>query len=326
MEILIAVALTAILAQTSYLTYRIAQKSTTSKGDILVDTSVLIDGRILAIARSGLVSSRLIITRSVIRELQFMADKADHDKRERARYGLEVIEKLQELPTTTVEIREDGMTSEHGVDEQLIILAQKSGAKLCTIDYNLNKAARVQGVEIVNINELAHALRVIHLPGERIDVELVQPGQDKKQAVGYLDDGTMVVVDDSREFVGQTVAVELTRVLQTAAGRMMFARRMAKPSTERTYADGKARGSMFASPKGNKTRSEARGRGRTVTSKEKVVAAAPQTSSEQSKSQPQAPVTSTNSQQTAKLRPQNPRRGRGRRSTPEDTLVDLANK
>jgi rRNA-processing protein FCF1 len=301
-----------------------AQKNTTSKGDILLDTSVLIDGRILAIARSSLVSSRLIITRSVIRELQFMADKADHDKRERARYGLEVIEKLQELPTTTVEIREDGTTSEHGVDEQLIILAQKSGAKLCTIDYNLNKAARVQGVEIVNINELAHALRVIHLPGERIDVELVQPGQDKKQAVGYLDDGTMVVVDDSREHIGQTVPVELTRVLQTAAGRMMFARRTAKPSAERTYAEGKARGSMVASPKGDKERGDTKGRGRTVPNKEKAVTTASQAPSE-SKDRVQTPA-STSSQQTAKPRLQNPRRGRGRRSTPEDTLVNLANK
>lgn len=302
MEILISVALTAILAQTSYLTYRMAQKNTTSKGDILLDTSILIDGRILAIARSGLVSSRLIITRSVIRELQFMADKADHDKRERARYGLEVIEKLQELPTTTVEIREDGATSEHGVDEQLIILAQKSGAKLCTIDYNLNKAARVQSVEIVNINELAHALRVIHLPGERIEVELVQPGQDKKQAVGYLDDGTMVVVDDSRELIGQTVPVELTRVLQTAAGRMMFARR----TTVKKSSQNALRHAKTAKPASAQARGEAKSEGRMV-----AEASSPQAPSPLNKPAPS--------------RPQNPRRGRGRHSTPEDTLVDLAN-
>lgn len=221
-----------VLAETTYLTVRTAKRGILSNGDVLLDTSVLIDGRIEAIARSGLMSARLIVPRSVVRELQFMADKADHDKRERARYGLEIIEKLQQLPNIAVVITDDGATSEHGVDEQLIILAQRTGAKLCTIDYNLNKAARVQSVEIININELAHALRVIHLPGEKINVELVQPGQDKKQAVGYLDDGTMVVVDDSRELIGQSVAVELTRVLQTAAGRMMFARRQhAGPTT-----------------------------------------------------------------------------------------------
>jgi uncharacterized protein YacL len=226
MEIITILLLVLILIQTSTLVRKRNNGIQTRKGDILLDTSVLIDGRILDFARSGLLSSRLLIPQSVVRELQFMADKADHDKRERARFGLEIIEKLQSIPTVEVEIMEDGVTSSHGVDEQLIILAQQTGAKLCTIDYNLNKAARVQSVEVVNINELAHALRVLHLPGEKIEVELVQPGQDKKQAVGYLDDGTMVVVDDSRDFIGEKIEVQLTRVLQTAAGRMMFAKRI----------------------------------------------------------------------------------------------------
>ena len=225
METLLLVVVAVILAETTYLAFRASRSGLTNKGDILLDTSVLIDGRILSFARSGLITSRLLVARSVVRELQFMADKADHDKRERARFGLEIIEKLQQLPAVNVEVFDDGITSQHGVDEQLIILAQKTGAKLCTIDYNLNKAARVQSVEIININELAHALRVVHLPGEKLDVELVQPGQDKKQGVGYLDDGTMVVVDDSRDFIGKSVNVELTRVLQTAAGRMVFAKR-----------------------------------------------------------------------------------------------------
>lgn len=315
MEILIAVTVLVILAETSYLTHHMTKKATTSKGDILLDTSVLIDGRILAIARSGLVSSRLIVTRSVIRELQFMADKADHDKRERARYGLEIIEKLQELPNTTVEVREDGVTSEHGVDEQLIILAQKSGAKLCTIDYNLNKAARVQAVEIVNINELAHALRVIHLPGERINVQLVQPGQDKKQAVGYLDDGTMVVVDDSRELIGQSVAVELTRVLQTTAGRMMFARRTGKQATEQTP----------------RQKNETKTGDRSVVAKEQPRSGAQ--NRRQTASQQPSTAQPPQAQEKIQGRPQSapeaaqtrrPRRSRQKR-TPEDKLVDLAN-
>ncbi len=225
-DILLILLAVGILIQTSYLVFKTSRASKSqSNNDIVLDTSALIDGRIFEIVRSGLVSSRLVIPRSVVRELQFMADKADHDKRERARYGLDIIEKLQQLPQSNVDITDDGTVSEHGVDEQLILLAQRSGAKLCTVDYNLNKAARVQAVEIVNINELAHALRVVHLPGENQDILLVQTGQDKKQAVGYLDDGTMVVVDDAREFIGQSVNVSFTRVLQTAAGRMMFARR-----------------------------------------------------------------------------------------------------
>lgn len=278
-----------VFMETSYLVYKTRNAGAFSRGDILLDTSVLIDARILAIARSGLMSARLIILRSVVRELQFMADKADHDKRERARYGLEVIEKLQQLPGVTVVIRDDGDVSEHGVDEQLILIAQKTGAKLCTIDYNLNKAARVQSVDVVNINELAHALRVIHLPGEKIDVELVQPGQDKKQAVGYLDDGTMVVVDDSREQMGQTVRVTLTRVLQTAAGRMMFARRDGAKNTPK----------QEAKPK--------------VLPSQKPVAATPQPA----KHSPQAkPSRRSTARRSTPRKPQ----------SHEDALVDLANR
>ena len=220
-----------------------------------------------------------------------MADKADHDKRERARYGLEVIEKLQELPSVSVVISDDGDVSEHGVDEQLILLAQKTGARLCTIDYNLNKAARVQGVDVVNINELAHALRVIHLPGEKIDVELVQPGQDKKQAVGYLDDGTMVVVDDSREQMGQTVQVTLTRVLQTAAGRMMFARREGakKPAKQAQTKD------------------------------VKDIPVQKQTEQPSQTAKPHQPPVKTARSHTRRFSPRKPR-------SHEDVLVDLANK
>jgi uncharacterized protein YacL len=298
MDTIIIILLVIIMAESTFLTYRAVRRGVSTSGsDILLDTSVLIDGRILAIARSGLVSARLIVPRSVVRELQFMADKADHDKRERARYGLEVIEKLQQLPNMELLITDDGATSEHGVDEQLILLAQRTGAKLCTIDYNLNKAARVQSVEIVNINELAHALRIIHLPGEKISVELVQPGQDKKQAVGYLDDGTMVVVEDARELMGQTVPIELTRVLQTAAGRMMFARKISSAQT----------------------RGEAKGRGRMSTNKE-AFSKAP---AEPKGRRETATVSSTS--QEKKSRTQPVRRNR-RRQTPEDTLVDLANK
>lgn len=216
-----------VFAETTYLVTKAIQPAKT-KDSILLDTSVLIDGRIVSIARSGLLSAKLIVPRSVVRELQFMADKADHMKRERARYGLDVIEQLQQIGTVTIEVIDDGVTSQQGVDEQLINLAQKWQARLCTIDYNLNKSARVLGVQVININELAHALRVTYLPGEKFEIKLQQPGQDGHQAVGYLDDGTMVVVDNAKSFIGQTIEVEATRVLQTAAGKMMFARHFEK--------------------------------------------------------------------------------------------------
>lgn len=219
-----AVIATLILAETSYLTYKRLSPSKVSKDSILLDTSVLIDGRILPIARSGLLSAKLIVPSCVVRELQFMADKADHDKRERARFGLDTIEQLQQLDGVQLEVVDDGITDQNGVDEQLIKLSQKWQAKLCTIDYNLNKSARVQAVRVININELAHALRVTYLPGEQLEVKLIQPGQDSHQAVGYLDDGTMVVVDNAKQYIGKLLKVEATRVLQTAAGKMMFAK------------------------------------------------------------------------------------------------------
>lgn len=220
----ITIALLALIAgETSYLTYKAIPRNKIEKLSLLIDTSVLIDGRILSIARSGLITAPMIIPRSVIRELQYMADKADHDKRERAREGLDMIEQLKRIDEITVTVIDD-KGSEAGVDERLVELAVKYHARLCTIDYNLNKAARAQGVSVVNINELAHAVRIVYLPGEIITIELVQPGQSAKQAVGYLDDGTMVVVDDGKSLIGQQVQASVTRSLQTAAGRMVFAK------------------------------------------------------------------------------------------------------
>jgi len=314
MELLIIILLLAVLAQVSYTTLVLSRSHRGGKREeILLDTSVLIDGRILDFARSGLLSARLIVPRSVVRELQFMADKADHDKRERARFGLEIIEKLQQMPNLEVTVIDDGTTSQYGVDEQLIVLAQRTGAKLCTIDYNLNKAARVQAIEVININELAHALRVVHLPGEKIAIELVQPGQDKKQGVGYLDDGTMVVVEDARDQIGQSVDVELTRVLQTAAGRMMFARKTATPAAERTYAKGEARSSMFASSKDDRERSSA------VVSKKPSHA---RNKAQKTRRNSAAPSISTTNQPRKQPAQRPPRR----KTSPEDKLVDLANK
>lgn len=224
MEPIIIALLGVVAVETSYLTYRARPKNKIDEHSLLIDTSVLIDGRILPIVRSGLVTAPLIVPRSVVRELQYMADKADHDKRERARAGLDMIEQLQQLDRVTIEVIDD-VAKETGVDERLVELARRHKARLCTIDYNLNKSAAAQGVEVVNINEIAHALRIVHLPGETITIELVQPGQGNGQAVGYLDDGTMVVVDDAKKQIGSQVEAEVTRVLQTAAGKMLFARK-----------------------------------------------------------------------------------------------------
>ncbi|HYG83736.1 MAG TPA: PIN domain-containing protein [Verrucomicrobiae bacterium] len=189
----------------------------------LVDTSVLIDGRIVAIARAGFAGSELIVPRSVIAELQYLADMADHEKRTRARHGLDVVQELQQMKHIDLKILQDERPVD-GVDAQLIRLAKRYNAQLSTIDYNLNKVAQVEGVTVLNINELAQALRISYLPGEQSTISLVQAGQGPMQAVGYLPDGTMVVVENGHKLIGRDVKVEFTRNLQTQAGRMMFAR------------------------------------------------------------------------------------------------------
>ena len=191
---------------------------------ILLDTSVLIDGRIVSVAKTGFMGGTLVIPRSVVGELQFLADAADHDKRMRARFGLDVVAELQSIPNINVEILQDGNKADEGVDSRLLQLAKKYGASICTLDYNLNKVALVENINILNVNELAQSLRMAHLPGEKLYLELVQKGQDSHQAVGYLPDGTMVVVEHAVKMMGQTVEVEVIRSLQTAAGRMMFAK------------------------------------------------------------------------------------------------------
>lgn len=215
-----------IAVQTTYLTVRTLMQTQfrAQRDKIVCDTSALIDGRIVTIARSGFLASELVIPKSVTRELQYMADKADHAKRERARYGLDVIQELQTIPGVSVSIYDDGQLGQGGVDEQLLITAKKINAKLCTTDYNLNKVARTEQITVVNVNELAHALRPMHLPGEFIQVMIVAPGQNKDQGVGYLDDGSMVVVDGGRVAMNSVVDVETIRVLQTEAGRMVFAK------------------------------------------------------------------------------------------------------
>lgn len=216
-----------ILGEVSYLLARLPKNSIKSKDRaILVDTSVLMDGRIAAVAQTGFIGGTLVIPRSVIGELQFLADHADSDKRARARYGLDVVTELQAMEQVDVELLQDGSHAREGVDDRLLKLAKQHGAVIMTLDYNLNKVAAVEGTEVLNLNELAQSIRMEHLPGEKITLEIIQKGQDAHQGVGYLPDGTMVVVDQANSQIGQTLDVEIVRNLQTAAGRMIFAKKI----------------------------------------------------------------------------------------------------
>jgi len=191
---------------------------------ILLDTSVIIDGRIADICQTKFVEGRFVIPRFVLRELQQVADSQDPIKRNRGRRGLDILGKLQKTPTVDVKIHEEEFPELTEVDAKLVKLAKILGAKVLTNDYNLNKVAELQGVRILNINELANALKPVVLPGEPLEVRVIKEGKEYNQGVAYLDDGTMVVVENGRALIGQTVRTLVTSVLQTAAGRMIFAK------------------------------------------------------------------------------------------------------
>ncbi len=188
----------------------------------LLDTSVIIDGRILEIVQAGFLDGRLIVPKFVLRELQTIADSVDALKRGRGRRGLEVLAQLRDASQSLEVLDRD--VSERDVDGKLVVLARDMGAHILTNDFNLNKVASLQGVKILNINVLANALKPVVIPGEGMAVAIVKEGKEPNQGVGYLDDGTMIVVENGRALKGENVSVEVTSVLQTAAGRMIFAK------------------------------------------------------------------------------------------------------
>jgi uncharacterized protein YacL len=194
----------------------------TKKSQKILDTSVIIDGRIADIAETGFLDGVLVIPQFVLRELQLVADSADPLKRNRGRRGLDILQRIQKIATVQVQIVEDDFPSIREVDMKLIELAKEFEAKIITNDFNLNKVAQLQGVEVLNINELANALKPIVLPGEAMRVFILKEGKEYNQGVAYLDDGTMVVVDNARKMIGKTVDVAVTSVLQTTAGKMIF--------------------------------------------------------------------------------------------------------
>lgn len=195
---------------------------------VLVDTSVLIDGRIADIARTGFLRGPFLVPHFVLSELQHIADADDPLRRNRGRRGLEVLRQLQEEAGCRVEFLEEDVPNARDVDEKLVLLARRYGCPILTNDYNLNRVARLQGLEVLNINDLANAVKTLLLPGESVEVDIIQEGKEPGQGVGYLEDGTMVVVQEGRPYIGQRIRVTVTKVLQTSAGRMIFA----TPATE----------------------------------------------------------------------------------------------
>jgi uncharacterized protein YacL len=191
---------------------------------ILLDTSVIIDGRIADIARTGFLSGTLLIPRFVLNELQYIADSADSLRRQRGRRGMEVLAQLQKSTSVPVRISDIDVEGVREVDDKLVVLARQLRCPILTNDYNLNRVADLQGVAILNVNELANAVKSVLLPGETLLVNIIQEGREIGQGVAYLDDGTMVVVEDGRERINAQTNVTVTKVLQTAAGRMIFAR------------------------------------------------------------------------------------------------------
>ena len=199
-----------------------------SKGarPFLLDTSVIIDGRIADICKTGIIESELTIPSFILQELQAIADSADRTKRKRGRRGLDVLNTMQAEKKVDLIIRDMDFAADLGgaVDEMLVVAAERLDGRIVTNDYNLNKIARLRGVEVVNINDLANALKPVFLPGEGLKLKIVKPGEGPGQGVGYLDDGTMVVVEQARNRVSQTVNITVTSALQTSAGRLVFAK------------------------------------------------------------------------------------------------------
>lgn len=277
-----------------------------SKKQVLVDTSILIDGRFLSVAKTGFINFDILIPRSVVGELQILADGGDDEKRTRARYGLDIISALQSEKGLNVSILADGNSAKEGVDNRLLNLAKKMNAAILTADYNLNKVAKVEGIEVLNINELVQSVRADFLPGEKLMLEITGRGNEKKQGVGHLPDGTMVVVENAESLVGTTCEVEFIRSLQTAAGKMMFARPVVVKNQKAESAKSKGRAPVLtASSSKNEAKKPA----------ENSRKSAQKSAKNSSKSQKNSP----------KNQPKSPKRRRTQKSA-EASLVELANR
>ncbi|MDO4988242.1 MAG: TRAM domain-containing protein [Synergistes sp.] len=195
-------------------------------GSKVLDTSAIIDGRIMDVAKTGFIEGTIILPRFVLTELQAVADSADAMKRTRGRRGLSVVSELQKMGGITIEISDATLQEleRDKVDEALVVLAHRLNGKVITTDYNLNKVAQIEGVEVLNVNDLANSLKPMLMPGEKVTIDIIRLGKENHQGIGYLDDGTMLVVEDGSRYVGDRVTVTVTSMLQTSAGRMVFGR------------------------------------------------------------------------------------------------------
>jgi uncharacterized protein YacL len=200
-------------------------KSKTQQRVALLDSCALIDGRVVELAKTGFAPQLLVVPEFIVAELQLLADGNDSHKRERARFGLEVVQQLQNEPGIDLQIERRHVPA-NSTDEKLVKLAKKVGADLFTTDYNLNQVASIEGVRVLNVNELSHALRPIALPGDSFEVKVLQVGSNREQGVGYLEDGTMIVIDNARKDIGKKIKVNITRTHQTVAGKMLFAQKI----------------------------------------------------------------------------------------------------
>ncbi|MEN6425390.1 MAG: TRAM domain-containing protein [Phycisphaerales bacterium] len=202
-------------------------KQTKGSRPLVLDTSAIVDGRIADLCESRLFDAPVVVPRFVLNELQLIADSADKLKRNRGRRGLDVLKKMQASPVVDVEIDETSaaeVEEAKGVDQKLLLFTKIYNGRLATTDYNLTKVAQVRGVDVVNINDLANSLKVVALPGETMRVRIVKPGEESDQGIGYLDDGTMIVVEGARSKIGRDVILSVTSSLQTSAGKMIFGR------------------------------------------------------------------------------------------------------
>jgi uncharacterized protein YacL len=200
-------------------------KQTKGARPLVVDTSAIIDGRIVDLCQSKLFDAPLIVPRFVLNELQLIADSADKLKRNRGRRGLDILNKMQADPVIDIEIDDTALPEVEeakGVDQKLLLFSKACNGRLATTDYNLSKVARVREVDVVNINDLANSLKVVALPGETMEIKIIKPGEEAEQGIGYLDDGTMVVVEGARNKIGRELIISVTSSLQTSAGKMIF--------------------------------------------------------------------------------------------------------
>lgn len=256
MELFIYIVGSILLVEASVLTVRefsrkhVPTKNTRRK--VFIDTSTLMDGRILSVAKAGFLGDELLIPRSVIREMQLLADGSDSEKRARARFGLDVANELERVELATVEIYQDG-GERVKVDERLLELAKENHGIILTNDYNLAKVAATEKIDAININDLAQGLRSEYLPGDKLSVQIVSTGANPHQGVAYLPDGTMVVVDNAEKFAGnkQKVEIEFVRYLQTAAGKMMFAKLVETPKPRAKRPENQRTGRSRQAPRRN---------------------------------------------------------------------------